>query len=60
MTVGAPSCLEAGTLSTAAFTAGPEEGLELIEGRFGAEGCFVGRHSIQPSTQFYDYLVQDS
>ena len=40
-TVIAPSCLQAGLLSTAAFVLGPERGLELIRSLPGAEGMIV-------------------
>ena len=58
VTVTAPSCLEAGVLSTAAFTAGHEEGMGLIEANYGAEGCFVSQNGIYQSSQFYEYVVQ--
>ncbi|EDY81439.1 ApbE family [Verrucomicrobiia bacterium DG1235] len=55
----APSCLEAGVLSTAAFVAGPDKGIELVEGNYGAEGCFITENSIYQSSQFYEYVVQN-
>ncbi len=54
----ANSCLEAGVLSTAAFVLGEEEGIKLIEGTFGAEGCFVFNNGIQQTSNFYQHVVQ--
>lgn len=58
VSVVAPSCLEAGVLSTAAFVAGAEKGAELLEANFGAEACFVSEHSNYQTSQFYEYVVQ--
>ncbi len=55
----ANSCLEAGVLSTAAFVMGEEDGLKLIEGTFGAEGCFVFNNGIQQTSNFYQHVVQN-
>lgn len=55
----AQSCLEAGVLSTAAFTAGTVEGMNLIETNYGAAGCFISESGIYQSSQFYEYVVQN-
>ncbi len=57
VTITANSCLEAGVLSTAVFVLGEEEGLKLVEGTFGAEGCIVMNTGIQQTSKFYDNLV---
>ena len=53
VTVVAPSCLEAGVLSTTAFVLGPSEGLRLIESTFGAEGCIRSDTTLAQSRGFY-------
>lgn len=58
VSVVAPSCLEAGVLSTAAFVAGAEKGAELLEANFGAEACFISEFSNYQTSQFYEYVVQ--
>ncbi len=58
VSVVAASCLEAGTLSTVSFVAGPKEGMAMVEANFGAEACFVGEAEIHQSNQFYEYMVQ--
>ncbi len=58
VSIVAQSCLEAGVLSTSAFTAGAEEGMDLIESNYGAEGCFISTSGIYQSSQFYEYVVQ--
>lgn len=59
VSVIAPSCLEAGVLSTAAFVAGQEKGMSLLEANYGAEGCFVSETSNYQTSRFYEYIVQD-
>lgn len=59
VTITANSCLEAGVLSTAVFVLGEEEGLKLVEGVFGAEGCIVMNSGIQQTTKFYEKLVDN-
>lgn len=58
VTITANSCLEAGVLSTAVFVLGEEEGLRLVEGTFGAEGCIVMNTGIQQTSKFYENLVE--
>lgn len=57
VTVIAPSCLEAGVLSTAAYVSGHEAGSDLIELNYGAEGCFVSKSGIFQTSRFYEYVV---
>ncbi len=58
-TIAANSCLEAGVLSTAVCVLGEEEGLKLVEGVFGAEGCVVMNSGIQQTSKFYERLVEN-
>ncbi|MEC7907045.1 MAG: FAD:protein FMN transferase [Verrucomicrobiota bacterium] len=58
-TVTANSCLEAGVLSTAVCVLGEEEGLKLVEGTFGAEGCIVMSSGIQQTSKFYERMVEN-
>jgi thiamine biosynthesis lipoprotein len=57
VTVVASSCLQAGLLATAAFIAGPEEGLALVEETMGAEACMVSDHAKHQTRGFYQYVV---
>jgi len=59
VTIAANSCLEAGVLSTTVFVLGEEEGLKLVEGTFGAEGCIVMNSGIQQTSKFYENLVEN-
>jgi thiamine biosynthesis lipoprotein len=49
VSVVAKSCLEAGLLATTAYALGPDEGMNLIEDYFGAEGVIVchGREAVR-------------
>lgn len=53
----AGSCLEAGVLSTSALILGAREGIELISGTFGAEGCIVTPRERFYSKGFQNYTV---
>ena len=57
VSVVAPSCLEAGALSTAAFMAGVEEGMALVEAHYGAEACFILEGTIVQTSRFHEYMV---
>lgn len=59
VTIAANSCLEAGVLSTAVFVLGEEEGIKLVEGTFGAEGCIVMNSGIQQTSKFYENVVEN-
>ncbi len=58
VTIAANSCLEAGVLSTAVFVLGEEEGLKLVEGTFGAEGCIVMNAGVRQTSKFYEHVVE--
>lgn len=57
-TVVAPSCLQAGVLSTAAFIAGPQLGLQLIQETLGAEGLIVTQQARHQTRGFFNYVVE--
>ena len=57
VTVIAPSCVQAGLLSTSAFVLGPEAGLRLIGETFGAEGRILTQRARHQSRGFYRYEV---
>lgn len=57
VTVVAPSCLEAGVLSTAAFVVGTVEGMQLVEANYGADACFVSENTNYQSSRFHEYIV---
>ena len=57
VTVVAPTCLQAGMLSTTAFVLGPEKGLDLIQETMGAEGCMVSSHAKHQTRGFFHYVV---
>jgi FAD:protein FMN transferase len=56
-TVIADTCLQAGMLSTAAFVAGIEKGLELIRSCPGAEGIILTDKEKAQSRGFYNYVA---
>ena len=60
VTVIAPSCTVAGVLSTTGFVVGAEEGIKLIEGYQGAEGCILTAKSRFQTRRFTSYVVQES
>lgn len=53
--VAAPSCTEAGVLSTAAVVVGAEEALRLIEGTPQAAGCVWADNGIHETRRFRHY-----
>ena len=57
VTVLAPTCLQAGALSTAIFILGPEAGLRLASEIMGAEARIVTDKSVQQSRGFFQYVV---
>ena len=57
VSVVAPSCTIAGILSTTAFILGPQEGLRLIEGYLGAEGCILTHDKRYETKRFHEYLT---
>ena len=56
VTVIASTCLLAGILSTAAFTLGPVDGLELIGRHGGAEGCITTGSARHQTLRFNQYV----
>lgn len=60
VTVIAPSCTVAGILSTTSFILGAQEGIKLIEGYFGAEGCITTECSRHETRRFNRYVTHQS
>ena len=57
VTVIAPTCVQAGVLSTTAFILPPAEGIRLIQDSIGAEGCIVTDDSRHQTRSFFNYVV---
>ena len=57
VTVIAPSCLQAGVLSTTAFILGPAEGLRLVQETMGAEARFVTSEAVYQTRGFFHHVV---
>lgn len=58
VSVVAPTCTEAGILSTTAFILGPQEGLAFLDLHQQAEGClWNGEHRMQTG-RFHEYLIE--
>jgi len=57
VSVVAPSCTQAGMLSTTAFALGPVEGLRLIETTAGVAGVILTEHQTLASRCFYEYVA---
>ena len=57
VTVVAPTCLQAGALSTAIFILGPDLGLRLTAEMMGAEARVVTDQAIHQSKGFFHYVV---
>ena len=57
VTVIAPTCVQAGVLSTTAFILPPTEGIRLIQDTIGAEGCIVTADSRHQTRSFFNYVV---
>ena len=55
--VVAPSCTQAGLLSTAALVLGAEDGLRLIESQPGAEGLIHGPRSRLSTRRFHEHVA---
>lgn len=53
----APSCTEAGILSSAAVVLGVEQGMELIESTWHAAGCLWTARGVFYSRRLHDYLI---
>jgi len=59
VTVIAPTCLQAGVLSTAAFVLGAESGIRMIQETLGAEGCVVTSRGRHQTRGFFGYVVEN-
>ncbi|MEI6861985.1 MAG: FAD:protein FMN transferase [Verrucomicrobiota bacterium] len=57
VTVLAPTCLQAGILSTTAFVLGPTEGLRLIQESYQADGCVLTETTRHQTRGFFHYVV---
>lgn len=57
VTVIAPTCLQAGVLSTTAFILTPQEGIRFIQEAMGAEGCILTAHARHQTRGFFNYVV---
>ena len=57
VTVVAPSCVQAGVLSTTAFIMPPAEGIRFIQESMGAEGCILTADSRHQTRGFFNYVV---
>jgi thiamine biosynthesis lipoprotein len=58
VTALAPTCTEAGVLSTTAFVLGADEGMDLIDERYQVEGCIVTERNIHYSSRFHEYAIE--
>ncbi len=57
VTVIAPTCVQAGVLSTTAFILPPAEGIRFIQESMGAEGCIVVAGARHLTRGFFKYVV---
>ncbi|MFA6961941.1 MAG: FAD:protein FMN transferase [Opitutaceae bacterium] len=57
VTVVAPTCLQAGALSTAIFILGPDAGLRLLSDIMGAEARIITDLAVHQSMGFFHYVV---
>ena len=53
----APTCTEAGILSTTAFILGPREGLDFLEHQYQAAGCLWDEARCLQTRRFHEYLI---
>jgi thiamine biosynthesis lipoprotein len=58
VSVIAPTCTEAGILSTTAFILGAREGLEFLDGYYQAEGCIWHQDQRIETRRFDEYLIR--
>lgn len=56
VSVIAPSCTQAGMISTAVFVLGPREGMTLLD-MPGVAGAIVTDNNVHASRRFYEYVV---
>jgi thiamine biosynthesis lipoprotein len=57
VTVIAPTCLQAGALSTTAFILDPAKGVRFIQETMGAEGCIMSAGTRHQTRGFINYVV---
>ncbi|NDB77770.1 MAG: FAD:protein FMN transferase, partial [Verrucomicrobia bacterium] len=57
VSVIAPTCTQAGILSTAAFVLGAQDGLNLISLCPGAEACIITENGRQQTRGFHAYTT---
>jgi len=57
VTVIAPTCVQAGVLSTTAFILPPAEGIRFIQESASAEGCIVTDDARHQTRGFFNYVV---
>ncbi len=57
VTVIAPSCVQAGVLSTTAFILPPAEGIRFIQDSMSAEGCILTADTRHQTRGFFNYVV---
>jgi thiamine biosynthesis lipoprotein len=57
VTVIAPTCVQAGVLSTTAFILPPADGIRFIQESIGAEGCILTADSRHQTRGFFNYVV---
>jgi thiamine biosynthesis lipoprotein len=57
VTVIAPTCLQAGILSTTAFIMEPAEGIRFIQESMEAEGCILTARARHQTRGFFNYVV---
>lgn len=59
VTVIAPTCVQAGVLSTTAFILPPAEGIRFIQESMGAEGCILTADARRQTRGFFNYVVHN-
>lgn len=57
VTVVAPTCVQAGVLSTTAFILPPAEGIDFIQDSMDAEGCILTASARYQTRGFFNYVV---
>jgi len=59
VTVVAPTCVQAGVLSTTAFILSPADWIRFIQESMGAEGCILANGARHQTRGFFNYVVQN-
>ncbi len=55
--VVAPTCTQAGILSTTAFILGPREGIDFLDAQYQVEGCLWNETRPMQTRRFHEYLI---